>query len=160
MLSIDALKRNALFVGVGQPDVEAIWAFGKVVSYSEGDRLFERGSEANEVMVVESGSIELFFPIPILGAVKEVVVEQAGPGDVAAWSALVSPYTLTLSARGAESGQIRTLARNKLDDYCKSHPQVGYAIMNNLAGIVGHRLQDAQNLWLREMQARITGQLE
>lgn len=160
MLSIDALKQNALFVGVEQPDVKAIWAFGKVISFSEGDRIFDRGSQASEVMVVESGSIELFFPIPILGAVKEVVVEQAGPGDVAAWSALVSPFTLTLSARGAESGQMRSLARDKLGDYCKSHPQVGYAVMSNLARIVGQRLQDAQNLWLREMQARIAGQLE
>lgn len=160
MLTVDALKQIALFVGIERAEVEAIWALGKVIHYNEGDKLFDRGNEASEVLIVESGSVALFFPVPILGAIKDVEVEHAGPGDVLAWSALVSPYTLTLSARCVESGQVRSLARDRLRDYWNDRPQVGLTLMNNLAGIMGRRLQDAQNLWLREVRARIVGRLE
>ncbi|MFQ5490515.1 MAG: Crp/Fnr family transcriptional regulator [Phycisphaerae bacterium] len=160
MLSVDALNQLALFVGIQQEDVEAIWALGKVVQHDEGDILFERGGEAHEVLVVESGSVALFFPVPILGAIKEVNVEYAGPGDLLAWSALVSPYTLTLSARCVERGQVRLLPREALVECLKGRPGAGYTLMTNLAAIIGQRLQDAQNLWLREVQARIVARLE
>jgi CRP-like cAMP-binding protein len=157
MLSVESLKEVSLFRGIAQDIVEELWALGRVVHYVEGDKLFDRGHEADDVLIVESGSMALFFPVPILGAVKEVVVEHAGPGDVMAWSALVSPHALTLSARCVESGAVRALARNTLSDYLKDRPQVGYQLMRNLAGVIGRRLQDLQNMWIREIEARFVG---
>ena len=155
MLSAEALGQISLFNGVGRDRVRDLWALGKVVRYEAGDRLFDRNSEARDLLILESGSVDLFFPIPILGAVKEVVVEQARPGDVVAWSALVSPHTLTLSARCVESGEVRALARESLVEYLAKSPDVGYQLMRNLAGVIGRRLQDFQNLWIREVRARL-----
>lgn len=160
MLTVDALSQISLFVGIDQETVQDVWALGRVTHHEQGDRLFERGSEANEVLIVESGLVALFFPVPILGAIKEVVVEHAGPGDLLAWSALVSPYTLTLSARCVESGDVRALGREALGDHLDRHAEVGHVLMKNLARIVGRRLQDFQNLWLLEVQAKIIGRLE
>ena len=157
MLSVESLREISLFRGIAQDVVEELWALGRVVHYVKGDELFERGCEGNDVLIVESGSVALFFPVPILGAVKEVVVEQAGPGDVMAWSALVSPHALTLSARCVESGVVRALARNTLSDYMKYPPEVGYQLMRNLAGVIGRRLQDLQNMWIREIEAKFVG---
>ena len=160
MLSLEALGQTSLFAGIAQGCVEGLWALGKVTHHEAGDKLFDRGSEARDLLILESGSVDLFFPVPILGAVKEVVVEHVGPGDVVAWSALVSPYALTLSARCVESGEVRALARSALTEYLKSHPEAGYQLMRNLAGVIGRRLQDFQNLWIREVQARFAGPSE
>lgn len=160
MLTVDALNQISLFVGIDQRTAEDVWALGKVIHHEQGDQLFERGSEANELLIIESGSVALFFPVPILGAIKEVVVEHAGPGDLLAWSALVNPYTLTLSARCVESGAVRAFGREVLCDHLDRHSEVGQVLMRNLARVVGRRLQDFQNLWLLEVQAKIIGRLE
>ncbi len=157
MLSVESLKEISLFRGIAQDVVEELWALGRVVHYVEGDKLFDRGREAGDVLIVESGSMALFFPVPILGAVREVVVEHAGPGDVMAWSALVSPHTLTLSARCVESGAVRALPRDALSDYLRDRPEAGYQLTRNLASVVGRRLQDQQNMWIREIEARLVG---
>jgi CRP-like cAMP-binding protein len=108
---------------------------------------------------LESGAAELFFPLSVLGVTKEIVVERVGPGDVLAWSALVGPYSLTLSGRCCEGCLVRRFARERLRALFEKRPSVGYAIMESLAAVVGGRLDQFQNLWIREVQSKIVDSL-
>lgn len=146
-----------MLVGIEQGAGEALWALGQPISYRAGDQLFDRGGQARDLLIIESGSIELFFPVPILGAVKEIVVERLGPHDVVAWSAVVSPHALTLSARCAAPASVRAFPRDRLLEHLREHPLAGYVFMQNLAHVIGRRLHDFQNLWIREVRARIDG---
>ena len=159
MLSLDALKRIPLFAGVGADSVEAIWDLGEETRHDAGELIFERGNQASDMMVVESGAAELFFPLSVLGVTKEVVVERVAPGDVLAWSALVGPYARTLSGRCSESCLVRRFARDRLKALFEERPSVGYAIMESLAAVVARRLDHFQNLWIREVQAKIVRSL-
>lgn len=159
MLNAEALGQSAFFVGIGSEFVAELWGRGRVAEYEAGARLFDRGDEARDVLVLESGSADLYFPVPVLGVTKEVTVERVGPGDVLAWSALVNPFQLTLSARCVEACVVRAFARDELRAHLRKHPEIGCLLMENLAGVVGRRLQHFQDLWIREVQSRIVGLL-
>jgi CRP-like cAMP-binding protein len=149
-----------LFAKIEPEAVDKLWALGRMAAYEAGQNLFDRGSEGHELLVIESGSIDLFFPITILGAAKDIVVEHLGPRDVVAWSALVTPHALTLSGRCVEQCRVRAFPREVLLEYFQKQPDVGYVFMQNLAGVIARRLHDFQNLWIREVRAKIAGVLE
>jgi len=157
MLSVEALMQAPQFAGLDRNAVERLWALGKVVQCRAGVEIFSRGHEASELLIIESGRVDLLFPLQVLGATKEVVVEHLGPGDVLGWSALINPYVLTLSARCVEACTMRAFARAALRAYLKEHPGVGHIMMENLAALVGHRLHHFQDLMIREVQTRIVG---
>jgi CRP-like cAMP-binding protein len=157
MLSVEALMQTPEFAGLDRDAVVRLWALGKVTQCRGGVEIFSRGHEARELLIVESGLVDLVFPLQVLGAEKELVVERLGPGDILGWSALINPYVLTLSARSVEACAMRTFGRAMLQAYLKEHPQVGHILMENLAALVGRRLQRFQELMIREVQTRIVG---
>lgn len=159
MLSVDALNQTALFVGISPEAVAELWSLGSDSNHQAGELLFERGGEARDVLVLESGAAELFFPLPVLGVTKDVIVERVGPGDVLAWSALISPFSLTLSGRCTEACVVRRFVRRDMKNLLEAHPRVGYTLMENLAAVVASRLEHFQNLWIREIQMKIVGSL-
>jgi|CXWL01.1.fsa_nt_gi CRP-like cAMP-binding protein len=152
--------QTPLFARIDAEAIEKLWALGRSISYEAGQGLFDRGSEGRDFLVIESGSIDLFFPITILGAAKDVVVEHLGPRDAVAWSALVAPYTLTLSGRCTEPCRVRVFPREILLKYLQEHPDVGYVFAQNLAGVIARRLHDFQNLWISEVRSKMIGLLE
>lgn len=160
MERIEQLVNSAIFEDIPQDAVEALCDRGLTCTFEEGHRVFERGQDANELMILQEGTIELFFPVRIMGAVRELTLETKQVGDVVAWSALVSPYHFTLSARCATKSVLVGMNREILHDYFKTAPQVGYLFMRNLAGVIGRRLQAMQSLWIHELQASAAESLE
>lgn len=159
MLSIEELTQTPQFSGLDHGAVTELWTLGKDARFGAGETLFDCGSEAGHLLVLQSGAVELFFPVPVLGATKDVIVERVEAGDVLAWSALVGVHALTLSARCVEECTVRRFARDVLRAHLQAHPDVGHVVMRNLAAVIGRRLQNFQDLWIREMQARIVGML-
>ena len=159
MLSIEALSQTPLFERIDRDAVAKLWSAGRETHHKVGELLFERGDEARELLVLGAGAAELFFPVPVLGVTKDVIVERVGPGDVLAWSALVSPFSLTLSGRCTEDCTVRRFARQALRDLMKDQPELGFSLMDNLAEVVAGRLEQFQNLWIREVQTKIVGML-
>ncbi len=159
MLSIEAISQTPLFERIDSDAVTQLWSSGMETHHRVGELLFERGDEARELLVLEAGAAELFFPVPVLGVTKDVIVERVGPGDVLAWSALVSPCSLTLSSRCTEDCTVRRFARQALRGLMEGQPALGFVLMDNLAAVVAGRLEHFQSLWIREVQNKIVGML-
>lgn len=157
MSNVETLARSALFRGMERADVEDLWQQGRTSDFAAGELLFQRESEGPDLLILESGTANLFFPVTVLGATREVVVEQAGEGDVLAWSSVISPFTLMLGARCVAACRVRALERRRFLEYLNARPKIGYAVMHNLVGVVAHRFQAFQNMWIRDVQARLIG---
>ncbi|MBS0201288.1 MAG: cyclic nucleotide-binding domain-containing protein [Planctomycetes bacterium] len=99
--------------------------------------LFREGTVHHEFHVVIVGHIRLAMTIPNRG---EIPLLTVGPGDVLAWSALVSEGMMTSSAVALEN--VRTLAFDgpQLRSLCDGQPDIGYHIMKQLARALSRRL--------------------
>ncbi len=155
-----SLRQSPIFDDIPDDDVATLCAQGRTASFDAGHVLFERNQDTEELMILQDGAVELLFPIMILGVTREVTMETKQPGAVVAWSSLVSPYRVTLSARCASDCRLVSFARDALYSFFEADPHTGYLFMRNLAGVIGRRLQAMQTIWMHDLQAGATKRLE
>lgn len=149
----------AVFQEISEEAVEALTAQGNTASFEAGDTLFERGQDAEQLMILREGVVELLAPVEIMGVTRTVSMETKQAGDVVAWSSLVWPYHFTLSARCASRCTFTVFQRKALHDYFERDPLTGYLFMRNLAGVIGRRLQAMHAIWMHDLQAGATKRL-
>ena len=154
------LSGSAVFEGISPEALEGLCSRGRPLSFEVGEVLFHRGQDADELMLLRDGVVELFFPVHIIGVTRDLTLESKQPGDVLAWSALVRPYRFTLSARCASKCAVTGLSREVLNRYFETDPATGYLFMRNLAGVIGERLQGMQTIWVRDLQTSAEKRLE
>lgn len=162
MISSENLKlaQSTIFDDIPDGVVVELCAQGQEIPYSANDLLFQRGDDADELMILKEGVVELMIPVQIMGVTRELSMETKQPGDVVAWSALVDPHYCTLSARCASDCILTRFNRNTLYTFFESDPRTGYLFMRNLAGVIGRRLQAMQTMWMHDLQANATKKLE
>ena len=120
--------------------------------FEDGKLLFSQGDEAQDLMVVASGKVQLELPVSILGNRRNIPFEIKKSGDVVGWSALVPPHQFTLSARISGGASVVAFPRSELTALLCSDPELGFRVMRNLAIIVGQRLHQTQMMWAHEVQ--------
>lgn len=147
------LSRSAVFSDISPEAIERFRSRGRSLSFEAGHKLFSRGQSAEELLVLQEGVVELLFPVEIMGVTRELTLETLHEGSVVAWSALISPYRFTLSARCASDCVLTGFSRRVCHAFFETDPQTGYQFMRNLAGVVGRRLQAVQAVWMHDLQA-------
>ncbi|MCM2256861.1 MAG: cyclic nucleotide-binding domain-containing protein [Vicinamibacteria bacterium] len=141
-----------LLAGLSAQDATDLLARGRRQRLEAGASLFQLGTVAAAIYLVERGRIRLTLPIHLGGRSEEVAVEERLPGQLVGWSGLVPPHRFTLSASAPLETDVLELARVDLEQFFGARPGAGYRVCRNLATIVGQRLQVVQAMWLREMQ--------
>ena len=81
-----------------------------------------------------------------------VLIEERAPGQPFGWSALIPPHRFTLKATAPLDTEVLAIPRTTLLQYFETHPDIGYIVTQNVAEVMGRRLQVFQAMWLREMQ--------
>lgn len=122
---------------------------------ARGQRLFSMGEPAGVLYVVADGVVELTMPLAVSGGEHEVVVGVARAGETVAWSALIEPHRYTMSARAGTDVELVGFARADLQEALRGHPETGLRVLENLAQVVGRRLQVVQVLWTRALQRSV-----
>jgi CRP-like cAMP-binding protein len=146
-----------IFDGLAADDASAVMALGFSTRLQTGSVLFDLGSPADHLYVVERGRINLTLPMEVAGRHQDVLVEERLPGQMLGWSALVPPHRFTLKAIAPLESELITYSGIRLLEHFASKPAVGLQVMRNVAAVVGQRLQVVQAMWLREVQ-RAVGQ--
>lgn len=141
-----------LVQGLPQAEADAVLALGEPMTFAGGDVLFRLGDDAGSLYVVGRGRIGLRLPMDVGGSARDVVVEERGVGQTVGWSALIPPHRFTLEAVAVVDSTVLALSRRDLRRHFEANPAIGWAVTENLASIVGQRLQVIQAMWLREMQ--------
>jgi CRP-like cAMP-binding protein len=150
-----ATRQPDLMLGLSEEETARLLALGVPTAVARGETLFRLGAAADALYVVEHGRIVLTLPMHIRDGEEQVVVEENQPGETVGWSGLVAPHRFTLNATAAVASELRAFPRTVLLDHFRSYPGVGYQVMQNVAGVIGHRLQVFQTMWLREMQRAV-----
>ncbi|RJP34279.1 MAG: cyclic nucleotide-binding domain-containing protein [Phycisphaerales bacterium] len=146
------LYGTPLFAGCSREELTPLAAVARHRDFGDGELVFAHNDEANDLMIIASGRVELELPVFILGQARNIPFETKGRGDAIGWSALVPPYRFTLSARVSGGADLALFPRAELTAVLESSPALGFRVMKNLAAIVGQRLTRTKAMWVREVQ--------
>lgn len=147
---LETLRQIEAFKTLSEGQVETILPFCGQLSYSRGDKLFAEGEEAVHVWFVVDGQVDLRFELPDRLTSPETTIDTVKVKDSAAktlgWSCFVPPHRMRLSAYCVSRNcRIVRLARADLDRLFAADPQMGFAFMSHLVGVVGYRFQQFQD---------------
>ena len=147
-----SIEQADMLQGLSAADAIRLTALGARIHVPTGAALFELGSEAGDVFIVERGRVALTLPMLFGERREDILVEERTAGQLVGWSGLIPPHRFTLKASAQIDTDVLALPRAPLLEFFAANPAVGYAVMKNLASVVGQRLQVTQAMWLREMQ--------
>ncbi|MBI4890990.1 MAG: cyclic nucleotide-binding domain-containing protein [Acidobacteria bacterium] len=145
-------KRVELFSGLSSQQHDELIALGVRSTLPSGSVLFELGAPADHLYVILRGRIRLTLPMPIRGHEEDILVEESGPGETVGWSALIPPCRYTLKAAAPLETEVLALPKEALHRHFEASPATAAAVTQNVAMLIGKRLQLFQTMWLREMQ--------
>jgi len=142
--------------GLPPEDAASVLVIGVPVALAAGDVLFDLGTDAESLYLIQRGRIALTLPMRVADCEKDIVVEEHVPGQMLGWSALVPPHRFTLKATAQLPSEVLAFRRSELLAYCAVNTKVGQVVALNIAEVIGRRLQVFQAMWLRQMQRVVT----
>lgn len=123
--------------GLPAESVSKLEELSREERFVPGNQLFAEGSEHPELHIILQGHVRLEMAIPGRGR-KPLL--SLGPGDVLAWSALLSDGRMTASAIALDSVRTASIPGRQLRELCEAEPQLGYRVMVQLAAALSRRL--------------------
>ena len=150
-----AFDQPELLRGLSREEAEGIRALGTPVRVPSGGQLFSLGAPADTLFVVERGRIALTLPMQLRQQEEDVLIEERSPGQTFGWSALIPPHRFTLKATAPLDSEVLAIPRAALLRHFADRPDIGYIVTQNVAEVMGQRLQVFQTMWLREMQRAV-----
>jgi CRP-like cAMP-binding protein len=146
MITIQALSKFPVFEGLTDDELERIAALCREKVCEAGTTIHEEGAVAEYLYIVQDGEVtlELELELQPYASPRRTIIEVVTKGGAFGWSALVEPYTRTLSSECTERTKLIILKGSDLLDLFDSEPHVGYKVMTAIAKIVGSRLRDTR----------------
>ncbi len=124
-----------LFKGINFEVMEEIAGIASEEGYSKDTVMFERGTQADCLYILEQGTVNL-----VIKSGVSIVYNLKEPGEIFGWSSLVEPSTYTASAVCAEDTKVVKLQKSKLEKLFDLHPDVGLKVLRRLGGVFSKRL--------------------
>jgi CRP-like cAMP-binding protein len=146
---------SEVFAGLSDEQRRSVAAIARERDAAAGEVLFRAGDEADALYVVRRGRVELTFPLVVMGQARDTRFQTLEPGRTLAWSALVPPHRLTMSARAATATELLAFPRERLRMLFDADPRLAHLVMANVARVVATRLHELLALWVREVQRNV-----
>lgn len=156
MAILESLTEAELFAGLSDAQRRSAAALASPRRAAAGEVLFRLGERADHFYVIERGRVELTFPLVVMGESKEARFQSLEPRRTLAWSALVPPHRLTMSARATTDVELLAFERERVLRLLAEQPAIGNVVMSNLAGVIAARLHELLALWVREVQRNVS----
>jgi CRP-like cAMP-binding protein len=143
---IDVLKDAELFRGLDADRLEKLSTLCRGARFPKDATIFEEGGEATDLYVLQSGLALLEMQLrpipdrPVIPTPLETVV----PGECFGWSALVEPFSYTLTARAYANCTTLAMASDMLGQAILDDPTLGRELMSALTRLLARRLVDTR----------------
>lgn len=139
LIGVDRLRKVEILQGLTEGELQNIVWFFQEENFPEGVFLCEEGARAEQLYILEQGSV--WLQSKNLGQINVNT-----PGKIVGWSFLVPPYRYTASAKTTSPS--RFLVIRSPDFYYLIHkePKLGVKVMDNLAQIMASRFKRAEDL--------------
>ncbi len=147
MVPIRLLEKFELFESLKVEELEELAQICREQTCETGAVLFEEGDTAKDLFLVVDGEVALQMGVELWPGAsrRRVTVETAGPGGVLAWSALIGPHILTLSARCLHPTKLIAVSGAELRQFLDRDPQVGYRVIDRIAHLTASRLRETRD---------------
>lgn len=106
--------------------------------FSAGQTVFQQGSPADKLYVLESGMVDIVFH-PDDG--KELLVATLTSGGVFGWSSTLGHDVYTSSAYTEMDCETYCFVGTQLKELCLKHPKTGVVILDRLALTIAKRVE-------------------
>jgi CRP-like cAMP-binding protein len=152
MISPSILARIPVFRGL--PDLTAgeILEVVRRAEVTRGTKIFVEGEAARSIYYLERGKVVVSIAGRPGAAGGPVHVVE--PGECFGWSALVPPHEFTAAAQAREDSTVLVIDGTELKWRMRRHPELAWAVFENLAATIAERLAGARvRLLAAEMPA-------
>ena len=143
------LKEIELFEGVDFEVLNEIADICSENSYSKDTVLFEKDEQAKCLYILLEGTVYL-----VIKNGGSITYNLSEPGDVFGWSSMLENGKYTASGICATDLKVVKIERDKLNRIFQNRPEVGFKVLQRLAGVISRRLSNAYGNLL---SARSTG---
>jgi NADP-reducing hydrogenase subunit HndB len=145
METMDFLKKTDVFKGLNEKQLASIMEGIRELEFRDEERIFKEGEEANHLWTVKQGEVSLGFELPGRSPSEVNTLSTVPSGNTFGWSCFVQPRKYRLSSF-CSSGTctVVRLEREYLQTLFDEDPAMGYAVMTNLASVLGNRFYHLQ----------------
>ncbi|MFC2163954.1 cyclic nucleotide-binding domain-containing protein [Acidobacteriota bacterium] len=139
MVSLDELRKFHIFSRLTDKELENILPIIKKEKYETGKRVIEEKSEAPKLFLVLEGRAS----IKKRGGFgkREMVIDDALPGEIFGWSAIAAPHTYTAAVITTERSVFLTIDSNSLLNLFEQNKDIGYKVMAEIASVISSRFR-------------------
>ncbi len=145
MISLEFFKNVEIFQNLNNEQLAEIIKYGEEEEFKHETRLFKKGENAAYLWIVQEGRVDLRFDFPGLASSEENTISSIPEAGAFGWSSIVPPNKYRLSAySGANGCKLFKVERESLLELFGKDPDIGYAVISNLANLVGARFHNLQ----------------
>jgi CRP-like cAMP-binding protein len=155
MISPELIRRYPLSSGLSFDRITTLAVAANEVTVEAGHYFFYEGDTLRELFLVMDGQVDIVVSIPdrnhvqhiaeqIMGnfVTEDIIVSNAGPGQLFAWSALIPPHVSTAGARAATQTRVLVFDCEELLRIFQEDSEFGYLMLQKIANAIRQRLRD------------------
>jgi CRP-like cAMP-binding protein len=140
MNKIEVLKRSDLFRELDDEHIALVGDMGTDEVFDAGTIIYKQGSTADLIYVIEEGLAAIILEV---GPLAQRQVQAAANFESFGWSAMIPPYTRTATVKALEQTNVIAFDGRELTDFCTTHGEEGFKIMQAVARVIAERLRQA-----------------
>ena len=149
----EVLRQAPLFNGLDDDASGALESSMSAVSLRRGEILFAEGDEGDQLYVVIEGKIKLGRR-SVDG--RENLIAILGPGQMFGELSFFDPGPRSATATAVTDVELRSLGHSALNPVLQSHPDVAYALLNQLAGRLRRTNEVVGDLVFSDVPGRVS----
>ena len=146
------LRKCTVFSELSGAELEQVASLALEKQCEAGNIIFREGDSVDELLVVEEGRVAVQMTIPeALGQRgRKVTVDVVSKNEIVGWSALVEPYSHTLTGVCLQKVKVLAVNGNKLRRLVQDDPSIGHKVLKQLIKVVALRLHDTRQVLISE----------
>jgi CRP/FNR family cyclic AMP-dependent transcriptional regulator len=156
MSVVDLLRQVSIFADLRAEELNALAACLGKRTFARGMMLYQKGSIAQSLYLIESGEVRIFA---LSDTGHEITLEVHGPGDCCGERALLDGNLRTTGAMALEKTVAYTLDRDDFLRCLERYPQVSRRVTALLAHRLAHVTSYAENLAFLDVAGRVAAVL-
>jgi CRP-like cAMP-binding protein len=158
MINIDFLVNVPLFQGLNPEQLAKILKLCEEAEFEAGSKLFKQGEDAVYLWIVKEGQVDLRYDAAGNSSADANTISSISEAGAFGWSSFTSPNKYRLSGVCADQPcKLIKVNREGLRQLFETDPDMGYAVISNVATMVGTRFHDFQEETVRQRGQDILG---
>jgi CRP-like cAMP-binding protein len=139
MVSIKNLRTFEIFKHLSDAELKLISPFTKKEEFEAGMRIIEENSVASKLFLVLEGRVSITMKGDF--GKREMVIDDAVPGEIFGWSALAEPHISTAAVFATEPSIFLTIDSAALRQFLEQNKDIGYKVMKEMTSVISSRFR-------------------